>query len=158
MVFHERKYGWTLFIIASVSVLAAGCSGAHSGTSSERDAQGPHHGQLIALGENEYFAEIVDDEEAGVVTAYMLDNTARTPAAIESPDVTILTNHEGKSKKFRLSKAPETTDAEGLSSCYKLADAKLSKDLGREGVRYYFSVTIEEKTYRSSVDHHRSEN
>jgi len=49
----------------------------------EHPSEGPHHGVLIELGDEEYHAELLHDERYGVVTIFILDGTARKSVPIE---------------------------------------------------------------------------
>ena len=46
--------------------------------------EGPHHGSLIELGDEEYHGELVHDDKAGTVTIYLLDSSAREAVAVKS--------------------------------------------------------------------------
>ncbi len=64
----------------------------------DHPAEGPHHGSLIELGNEEYHAELVHDAEN--VTVYILDSSASTATPIEAPELTINLMHDGKPAQF----------------------------------------------------------
>src|SRR5437867_4454418 len=50
---------------------------------------GPHDGELIELGEEEYHAEVVFDEDSHKVTLYLLGDDAKSAVAIEAKELTL---------------------------------------------------------------------
>ncbi len=50
---------------------------------------GPHDGELIELGDEEYHAELIHDDEAGKVTIYILDGAHEKAVPIEAGTITI---------------------------------------------------------------------
>src|SRR5688572_17504984 len=89
-----------------LSVVVAGCRSGekappaegHSEAAHEEHshaAAGPHGGDLIGLGNEEYHAELVHDEAAGSVTLYVLDSAAKASVPIDATEVTINLTHDG---------------------------------------------------------------
>ena len=52
-------------------------------------SEGPHHGGLIELGNEEYHAELVHDDDAGTVTLYILDGGVTKQVPIDATEITI---------------------------------------------------------------------
>lgn len=153
-----------VLLAAVVTVGLTGCSNAPSTTggsdSGEHDhdhgdehahpSEGPHHGSLIELGEEEYHAELVHDDDAGSVTIYLLDSAAEEAVPIEASDVTINVQHDGQGAQFKLA---ATDVAEGKASKFVSTDAALAEALDAEGAEPQLVVSISGKQYRGSVAH-----
>jgi hypothetical protein len=59
--------------------------------------EGPHHGDLVELGNEEYHAEVVHGE-AGSVTVYILDSAAKVAVPIEAAELMINISHDGEGR------------------------------------------------------------
>jgi hypothetical protein len=155
----------TMFFLA-----LAGCGGQSSGPSGSiagvetgapsggadhaHGAEGPHGGSLIELGNEEYHAEMVHDEQAGTITIYVLDSAAKTGVPIEATEVVINLKHEGRGEQFKLAASTESTDPAGQSSRFVSSDAELAADLDHEDAEAELVVMIQGKPYRGAIEHH----
>ena len=117
--------------------------------------EGPHHGGLIELGNEEYHAELVHDEDSGSVTIYVLNAAATEQIPIESTEITINVKHEGKPDQFKLTASPDATDPEGKSSRFVSTDAELGEHLDEEGADPKLVLTINGKSFRGTIEHDR---
>ncbi len=115
--------------------------------------EGPHHGMLIELGNEEYHAELVHDEEAGRVTVYLLDSAAKKPVPIDAQDMAINVSHEGKPEQFQLAAQPEQGDPEGKSSRFVSKDPELIKHLDEENTKARLAVKIDGKSFNGEFSH-----
>lgn len=116
-------------------------------------SKGPHGGDLIELGNEEYHAELVHDEKAGSVTVYILDSAAKTSVPIDATEVMINLKHEGRGEQFKLAASANPGDAPGKSSRFASTEAELVKDLDREGAEAQLALTINGKPYRGALEH-----
>lgn len=157
-----------LLIGCSLS-MAIGCNTAHEPTAPSGEAahshddghaheearqhatEGPHHGDLVELGDEEYHAEVVHDE--GSMTVYILDGTATKNVAIDANEITVNVAHEGNVEQFKLQAVPVAGDAEGKASQFILKDAELAKDLDREGVTIKLAIPIDGKMFSAPIVH-----
>lgn len=114
---------------------------------------GPHGGSLIELGEEEYHAELVHNEQAGTVTIYLLDSAAKANVPIDAADVTINLKHDGRGEQFKLTSSPDQGDPAGKSSRFASSDAELAADLDHEDAAPQLVITINGKQYRGAVAH-----
>lgn len=114
---------------------------------------GPHGGSLIELGEEEYHAELVHNEQAGTVTVYVLDSAAKASVAIDAADAIINLKHDGRGEQFKLAAAPDQGDPAGKSSRFISSDAELAADLDHEDAAPQLVMTINGKQYRGAVAH-----
>ncbi|MCA9088401.1 MAG: hypothetical protein KDA90_07160 [Planctomycetaceae bacterium] len=114
--------------------------------------EGPHHGDLIELGNEEFHAEMVHD--AASVTIYILDGSARNLVPIDATDVTINAKMGETPRQFKLAASRQESDPEGQSSRFTLADAELAGLIDDEAAAPRLSVTINGNAYRGTVSHH----
>ena len=135
---------------ASKSSSAAGAHDDH-----EHPEEGPHHGHLVELGNEEYHAEIVH-AEGGTVTVYILDGSAKNVVPIEATEVTINLSHEAQAEQFKLAASPDSGDPTGKSSRFVAEEEHLGKDLDTEESAAKLVVTIEGKQYTGKIEHEHS--
>ena len=119
-------------------------------------SKGPHQGDLVELGNEEYHAEIVHGD-GGEVTIYVLDSAAIKAVPIDATKLVINTAHEGDAEQFELPAAPDAGDPDGKSSRYRLRDEHLAEDLDAEGTIAKLVLTINSKQYTGKIDHDHEE-
>jgi hypothetical protein len=154
--------GATLVGFALSAFLLSGCGVQESvthQTSIQGDAhdhghEGPHGGHLVELGNEDYHAEVVHDDKNGTVSVYVLDGTAKNPVAIDAADVNINVTHEDGAEQFKLVAAPDASDPQGKSSCFRSRDANLAADLDSHGHQAHLVLSIDGKQYRGTIEHH----
>lgn len=115
---------------------------------------GPHNGQLIELGDEEYHAELIDDEKTATVTIYLLDGKAKGPVGVESPTLTINVRQGRKPLQFQLKAAPQKGDGQGTSSRFVLKNKQLVQLLDNDKAEKRLRVTIKGKAYNAKIEHH----
>lgn len=115
--------------------------------------QGPHGGELIKLGKDEFHAEMVSDEKSNKVTVYLLDAPARDEVAIADDAININAVLDGKPKQFAL--AAVRADGKAETAQFELTDEHLIKAIhaGHEA-RCRLNVTINKTPYVGKIDHH----
>jgi hypothetical protein len=118
-----------------------------------RPTEGPHGGGLIELGNEEYHAELVHDEQGGTVTIYILDAETKTAVPIDATELTINLKHDGQAEQFKLAASPDASDPQGKSSRFVSNVAELGEDLQHEGAEPQLVVTINGKQYRGKIEH-----
>lgn len=129
---------------------------------------GPHGGDLIELGDEEYHAELVhpveheehadhkDGEhkhEGEEVTVYILDGAAKEQVAIEGEEITLNLRHDGKALQFKLAAQRTENDPEGKSSRFVSKDHELIEHLHEKDVDGTLVLTINGKSYRGKLAH-----
>ena len=115
-------------------------------------SEGPHHGDLVELGNEEYHAEIVHGE-AGSVTVYILDSGAKDAVPIDAQEVTINMTHDGNAEQFKLPADRDASDPEGKSSRFSLKDEELAGDLDSADAVAKLAVTIDGMSYSGKIEH-----
>lgn len=147
------------WLAALAACVALGCApaakdGPAAGTADVHPAHGPHGGDLIELGAEEYHAELVHDEKSGAITIYLLDELAAKPVAIEATEIVININHDGTPEQHKLAAAPQSEDPMGKSSRFTATgNEELAKDLDAEGVDARLQVTINGTGYTGKIVH-----
>lgn len=115
---------------------------------------GPHEGQIIELGDEDYHAELVHDEEKGTVTIYILDGTAKNAVAIDATELSINLKQAGKGRQFKLAATPQDGDSTGKASRFVSNDKDLNEALDAEEATARLVVEIEGKSYTGKLEHH----
>ena len=114
--------------------------------------EGPHHGDLVELGNEEFHAEVVHGA-AGSVTVYILDGSAKTAVPIHATELTVNITHDGNAEQFKLPADRNAADPEGKSSRFALKDVELSEDLDSHDAVAKLVVMIEGKSYSGRISH-----
>lgn len=128
---------------------------AHAGEG--HPSEGPHHGQLLELGQEEYHAEVVHDDKNSKVTVYILDSAAKKAVPIEQAEIVVNLTVDGKTAQYKLAAAPLEGESSGQSSRFEATDESLLQALDTEGVKGRFNLTINDKPYVANVEHHDHE-
>lgn len=152
--------------ILTLSVFAGGCwqtTNSSSGSPSSGDAhdhdghehgeehEGPHGGHVIELGRNhEYHAELVENEEAGTVTIYMLDKDLKE-LAIDAPSIVMNLTVDGQAQSFELTAA---NASDGKASRFEAAGRDLFDALHEHQATGKLRVTIDGTPHSGDVEHH----
>lgn len=113
---------------------------------------GPHHGDLIELGNEEFHAEVVHGE-GGSVSVYVLDSGAMNAVPIDAPELTINITHDGNAEQFKLLADRDAADPEGKSSRFSLTDEELATDLDSHDAVARLVVMINGKSFSGKIEH-----
>ena len=113
--------------------------------------EGPHHGDLIELGNEEYHAELLHDELS--VTIYILNGSADAQVPIDATEITINTKHDGQPEQFKLGASPDQNDPAGMSSRFVSNNKDLASHIDEEGAEHRLVLTINGKSYRGEIAH-----
>lgn len=130
--------------------LAGGDGAAHShdhghGHHHDHPSHGPHGGDLIELGNEEYHAEVLIDGES--VTIHILDGHATGAIGIEAAEITLNLARPDGPRQFALAARPDDGDAAGTSSRFVSDDAELYGLLRQSDTQARLSLTINGKPY-----------
>ena len=115
-------------------------------------SEGPHQGDLVELGDEEFHAEVVHGE-GGSVSVYILDSAAKGAVPIDVPELTINITHNGNAEQFKLPADRDTADPDGKSSRFSLTDEKLATDLDSHNAAARLVVMINGKSYSGRIEH-----
>ncbi len=114
--------------------------------------EGPHHGMLVELGNEEYHAEIVHDDAAATLTVYLLDSAGKEAVMSESPEVVVNIKGGDKPQQFKLAGKADD-QSEGKYSEYSFASKELLDALHAESSVAKLSITIDGKPYSGELPH-----
>lgn len=146
-------------------------------------SEGPHGGDLIELGNEEYHAELIHpeghdddahphedgdhkeghdddgdheghaDHDHAGITIYILDGSATKTVAIDATEITLNLSHDGKPEQFKLAAMPTESDAEGKSSRFASDDKDLLEHFHEEEIEGTLVLKINGKSFRGKVAH-----
>ena len=115
-------------------------------------SEGPHHGDLVELGNEDFHAEVVHGE-GGSVSIYILDSAAKAAVPIDATELTINITHDGNAEQFKLLAERDASDPEGKSSHFTLKDEELAKDLDDHDAAAKLVVMIDGKSFSGKIEH-----
>lgn len=162
------------FLVAGAAFLWSGCgstTSAPKGATGTKDAQeghkegdghihageahaeeGPHHGHLIELGEEEYHAELTHDGKK-TVTIYLLDKEAKAAVAIPDKEIALNLVVDGKPLQAKLAADPQEGDPEGKASRFTITDETVVEAHDAPKTTGRLKVAIGGKEYSGTVEH-----
>lgn len=136
---------------------AGGAATAEKHDDHDHPSEGPHHGELIELGKEEYHAEMVHDDEQHTVTIYMLDSAAKSAVPIEATSLALNLLAGGKPQQYALAAKPLPTDPTGKCSCFVSSDKAMCEALDQKGTTGRLNVTIAGKAFVGKIEAHEHE-
>jgi hypothetical protein len=150
----SRIYGSVLVVL-----LASGCdvspappADAGHGHAHAHHEAGPHGGHLIGLGQEEFHAEWLHDDESGLITVFILDEHAESE--VEAGQVAIDVKIGDSSNQHQLN----TVDASagGAAVRFELTDKSLIEALkmAGQGTDAKITVEIEGQAYTGNFEAH----
>jgi len=112
--------------------------------------EGPHHGQLVELGEDEFHAELVLDDKAHTLRMYLLGSDAKSEATTAATEILIT-----KEDTTTVTLKPAAGSEAGKHTVFELVDEKVVHELAEAGFLHGTLVlTIGEKPYSAELDVH----
>lgn len=155
-------------ILISISglaiVLGAGCTAPPPSTPAsaiENDGAGtstrPSGGELIELGDKEFYVELKVNEQIHDISFVILDKAAKNPVPIDATMILVRLKHQGKPELHKIIASPLISDGDGKSSRFVLKGAKhLHADLEQVEADAHLEVTINGKTFSGRIAQHRN--
>jgi hypothetical protein len=144
-----------------VLLALAGCSSNKTptlvGEHGHQHIHGPHDGELIEIGEGQYYAEMIHDDQAGTVTIYILDKSHEKPIPIEAGAITIKMVANATPVEFKLAAKPQEGDPEGKSSQFESREQALGLALDNEQAERELIIPIGGKPYQAKFAHFEDE-
>lgn len=155
MYFPAKKLSGLLFAAVCTVSIAAQAFGAPPPAKAGAHGHvevGPHKGMLIELGEEEYHAELLVDENTHTVSIFLLDGAGKNNFAIPAKEITVTLKHDGKPESFKLKAKPQKSDSVGMSSMFTLKDEEFVDDLHHKGSDPRLMLTINGKSYAAKIE------
>ena len=128
----------------------------HEHADHEHAELGPHGGQLIELGDDEYHAELLHDEQTHTVTIYVLDGKAAETVPISAPEVAIQLNVNGEPQRFALAAVHLDQEKPAQAVCFEAADEELSHALDEQGAKGTLTIDINGREFTGPIVHRHS--
>ena len=138
---------------APVPATAGADDHGHSHDDHDHPSEGPHHGVLVELGNEEYHAEVVHDDATGTVTVYLLDAGAKKSVTSDATEVIINVKHGDKPEQFKLLAQPQDGEPAGQSSRYSLTNKELAEHLHEEATAPRISLMIGGQPFSGAIPH-----
>lgn len=113
--------------------------------------EGPHHGPLIELGNEEFHAEVVHDDATGAVTIYLLDSHAEKAVTTTATEAVINLKHGDTPEQFKLVAQPEEGNPAGQTSRFTLTDKELVEHLHEAAAGAKLNITISDTPYSGAI-------
>jgi hypothetical protein len=161
---HRSLYQLRGTIPVFLSILFAGCGGATS--QSGKPESGGHHdhahadigpngGHLLELGDGEYHAEWLHDDQTGKITVIILDEKPKEEVPIPVEKVVIEVAIGEARKSYDLPAVNLSQDAVPKASRFEAIDEELLVALKvGEGVIATLTVDIGPRQYMARIEHH----
>jgi hypothetical protein len=132
----------------------AGASGDKAHHDHDHPSEGPHHGELIDLGKDEFHAELVQDEATHTVTIYVLDAAAKEVVPIDATELALNLLVAGKPQQFKLAARPTSGEPAGKASCFVLSDKALCEAIDTKGTTGRLNIPINGKAFVGKIAAH----
>jgi hypothetical protein len=111
----------------------------------------------VELGDEQYHAEWIHDDDSGKVTVYILDGKMEKEVPIEASEIEIETKIADKLRSFTLTAVDSGVVEKAAASCFALEDKSLGVALnaaGTEGAEATLKVTVQGKTLTGKFEKH----
>jgi hypothetical protein len=163
----------TVLLATVLPLLNLGCNGPDTAQDDSQEnpgedhhahpTEGPHGGELIELGNEDYHAELLhpqdhahdahagEHEHAGIVI-HILDGSATKPVRISAAEVALNLTVDGEPKQFKL--VAQSSDADGKASEFASSEHDLLEFFHEnEHVELTLVVVVEGKSFRGTLAH-----
>jgi hypothetical protein len=127
-------------------------AGAHQHSHEHHDA--PHQGDLVALGDHQYHAEITWDEKNKTITVYVLDGEAANAVPIAANQLVLTIGTGDDAKQHTLAAQPQDGDGKGKASRFQTTDKELFDSFhDNNNTTGHIQLPIGKDTFPLSVTH-----
>ncbi|MBN8604970.1 MAG: hypothetical protein J0M26_28495 [Planctomycetes bacterium] len=125
----------------------------HDHSKGEHEAHGPHDGELLEVGKEEYHVELCVNDEKKQVVVFLLDSKVESYVALTVPFVAVNAKVKGKPVQFKLKAMPQKDDKPGSSSAFGLEGADLVEAIHDESSEAKLALKIADKPYSVKLKH-----
>jgi hypothetical protein len=113
--------------------------------------EGPHGGHLYEIGNEQYYAEMLQDEDAHKVTVHLLDSTAKEPVTATENEISLQLFREGQFVTYTLKAAG--AGATGASQ-FDVVSEELCELMDHDKkVRGRMQVAIGGESFTATIEH-----
>ena len=146
-------FGVFLFNLSVAELRAQQATAATIASKHVHPTHGPHGGELLEIGKEEFHAELVVNESKKQMVIYLLDKDAKSFIAIEAPFLAANFMLAGKPVQVQLKSIPQDFDQNGLSSCFGAVSPELIDALHAAKSDPKLAVRIRNKSYVTKIIH-----
>lgn len=125
----------------------------HDHGKDEHEAHGPHNGELLEVGKEEYHVELCVNDEKKQVVVFLLDSKVKSYVALTVPFVAVNAKVKGKPVQFKLKAMPQKDDKPGTASAFGLEGADLVDAIHDESSEAKLALKIADKAYTVKLKH-----
>lgn len=126
----------------------------HSHDEHDHPAHGPHDGELLEVGKEEYHVELCIDDEKKQVFVFLLDKEAKAYVAIEQEFLAVnVKMKDGRPVQFKMKAAPQKDDKKGFSSAYGIVSPEMIDAIHDEAAEARLALKIAGKPYTVKLKH-----
>ena len=115
--------------------------------------KGPHHGELLELGNEEYHVEMVMNESKHQLDIYLLDAKGKSPVDIDAEFLALNMKIGGKPVQFKLKPVHQDKDRTGMASCFSLVSKEMLDGIHGANADARLSIKIAQKPYVLKLVH-----
>lgn len=128
---------------------------AHHDHDHDHAAHGPNGGHILEIGDEEYHAEWLHDDESGNVKVIILDDKMKKEVPIAAAEVVIATKIGEKTNDYKLAASNPSAGEKPTASRFELEDKTLVTALkaAGKGVEATLKLEIAGKAYSTKIEH-----
>lgn len=142
------------FIHSPIGAQSPATSVTSTSSSHVHAEHGPHGGEILEVGKDEYHMELIIDEAKKQVVVYLLDGKMKDFVAIDAAFLAANLKIAGKPVQIKILPIPQEIDQKGFSSRYGLVSPPLVDALHREHSDARLALRIGKKAYTVKLEHH----
>ncbi|MGZ0166470.1 MAG: hypothetical protein ACKVII_21305 [Planctomycetales bacterium] len=116
-------------------------------------AHGPNGGEIVEVGNEEFHAEVVVDEDTHRIDVFVLGSDAKTAKPIDATEISVSFKHGDEVEDFKLAAAALDGEAEGQSSKFTLTSEELFEELHEHSEGATLSFTAGGESLSGTVTH-----
>lgn len=149
------SFVFAVFLLNAVvtNALAQQTTIASSVAKHDHPTHGPHQGELLEIGKEEFHAELVIDESKKQMVIYLLEKDAKSSTAIDAPFLAVNFMLAGKPVQVKLKSMRQDVDPKGLSSCFGAVSPEMIDALHSPKSDLRLAVRIHNKAYVTKIIH-----
>lgn len=145
--------GVILFSVIGSEVRAQQASAATNTPKHVHPTHGPHGGELLEIGKEEFHAELIMNETKKQMVIYLLEKDAKSAIAIDASFLAVNFVLAGKPVQVKLKSMPQDREQNGQSSCFGAISPELIDALHAPKSDARLAVRIRNKAYVTKITH-----
>lgn len=119
-------------------------------------AHGPNGGDIVEVGNEEFHAEVVVDEDEQRIDVFILGSDAKTAKPIAASEIAISFKHGEEVEEFKLAASALDGEAEGQASKFSITDEELFEELHEHSEGATLTFADGDQTLTGTVKHSHS--